>query len=194
MLIMRAVKWFDEHLEESVLVVLLVAITGVMMLQVVMRKVVNSSLSWPEEFCRYCYVWTTFFTLSYTMRHGNMLRVGVLVDFFPQTIRKLIYIFGNLVCLTFFAVFFYKSIDVVKGIILSGQKSTAMGLPMYLVYLSTILGFGLGAVRTVQVVLKQVVNFKVSEQTTIEAIKEEAEAEAAFARADLNKTPSKEGN
>jgi len=188
---MRIIKWIEEHLEESVLITLLVAITGVMMLQVIMRKVVNSSLSWPEEFCRYCYVWTTFFTLSYTMRQGNMLRVGVVVDLFPKALRKLVYIFGNLTCLVFFAVFFYKSIDVVKGISLSGQKSTAMGLPMYLVYLSTILGFGFGAIRTLQALFKQVRNFNVQEQTTIESIKEEAEAEAAFAKADLNKISGK---
>jgi TRAP-type C4-dicarboxylate transport system permease small subunit len=186
---MRAiVKWFDEHFEESILVLLLVAISCVMMLQVIMRKVFNNSLSWPEEFCRYCYVWTTFMTLSFAVRQGNMLRVSVVVDLFPQYARKIIYILGNLACLAVFFVFFVNSIDVVKGIKATGQTSTAMELPMYLVYFSTVLGFGLAALRTVQVIFKQIKNFQVMEQTTIEAAKEEAEFEVSYAKADLEKS------
>ena len=189
---MRVVKWFDEHFEESILVLLLIAICSVMMLQVVMRRVFNNSLSWPEEFSRYCYVWTTFFSLAFTMRHGNMLRVSVVVDLFPQIVRKLVFIMGNLTCLIIFAVFFYNSINVVQGILATGQTSTAMRLPMHLVYLCTVIGFGLAALRTVQVILKQIINFKVREQTAIEAIKQEAEAEAAFAKSDLDKNLSEE--
>ena len=157
---MRAVKWLDEHFEETILVLLLIAISCVMMLQVIMRKVFNYSLSWPEEFCRYLYVWTTFFSLAFTMRKGNMLRVGVLVDLFPEFIKKIVYLLGNLVCLVLFAVFFYNSFDVVHLIYVSEQKSTAMGWPMYLVFLCTILGFGFATLRTAQVIIKQIVNFR----------------------------------
>jgi TRAP-type C4-dicarboxylate transport system permease small subunit len=190
---MRAAKWIEEHFEEAVLVLLLISICSVMMLQVFMRKIFNNSLSWPEEFCRYCYVWTTFFSLSYTMRQGNILRVGVLIDLFPPTLRKLFYILGNAACLICFAVFFYNSIDVVKRIFDSGQKSTAMGLPMYMVYLATVLGFGLGTIRTVQVIFKQIVNFKDKEQIPVNALKEEAEAEIADVQAHMQVSSNKEG-
>jgi TRAP-type C4-dicarboxylate transport system permease small subunit len=187
----RVLKWLDEHFEESILIILLVAICCVMMLQVIMRKVFNNSLSWPEEFCRYCYVWTTFMTLAYTMRQGNILRVGVLVDLFPPVIRKLFYIFGNVACLICFVVFFFNSFDVVKRIYDSGQKSTAMGLPMYIIYFATIFGFGLGTLRTVQVVIKQIVNF--NEKAPADSIKEEAEAEIADAMAHMEKSSQMEG-
>ena len=140
---MRAAKWLDEHLEESVLVLCIILISCVMLLQIFMRKVLNDSLSWPEEFCRYCYVWTTFFSLGYTVRHGNMLRVGIVMDLLPQTLRKLIAILANLLCLTVFSVFFVYSVDVVRTIRGIGQKSTAMELPMYIVYLCTSFGFTL---------------------------------------------------
>ena len=187
----RVVKWFDEHFEETLLIILLVAICTVMMTQVVMRKFFNNSLSWPEEFCRYCYVWTTFLTLTFSVRAGNILRVEVLVDLFPPVIRKLVYLLGNVAMLIFFAVFFYQSINVVKGIALSGQTSTAMGLPMYMVYFSTTLGFGLGTIRTVQVILRQIVNFRVPVQAAVPAIKKEAAEEVAQAKAELEKFAAK---
>ena len=182
---MRAVKWLDEHLEETVLVIFLVLISSVMLLQVFMRKVMNSSLSWPEEFCRYCYVWTVFFSLGFTVRQGNMLRVGVVMDLLPRVLRKLVVILVNILCLVIFSVFFVNSIEVVKVLKGIGQTSTAMRLPMYMVYFCTFLGFGFAVLRTAQAILKQIRHFNDVEQTTLEAVKEEAEAEAAFARADL---------
>ena len=188
---MRLFKWLDEHLEESVLVFFLVMISCVMLLQVFMRKVLNSSLSWPEEFCRYCYVWTGFFSLGYTMRQGNMLRVGIVMDILPKVLKKVIFILVNILCLVIFTVFFISSIDVVKTLKVIGQTSTAMRLPMYLVYLCTVIGFSLAIVRTVQAIYKQLRLFSGAEQTVIDAVRKEAEAEAAFARADLQTDQNK---
>jgi TRAP-type C4-dicarboxylate transport system permease small subunit len=182
---MRFFKWLDEHLEETFLVFFLVVISVVMMLQVFMRAFGNS-LSWPEEFCRYVYVWTVFFSLGYTVRKGNMLRVGVVMDLVPQTARKVIAILVNLGCLLVFAAFFVNSLNVVAAIVSSGQKSTAMGMPMHLVYRCTVIGFLLGALRTVQAIFLQIRNFNRVEQTTIEAIKEEARAEVTMAAEDLH--------
>jgi len=191
---MRVVKWLDKHAEESILVALLVMIACVMGLQVFMRKVMNNSLSWPEEFCRYCYVWTCFLTVAYTVRHGNMLRVTVVADLFPKAARKIMYICINVLCLVVFCVFFVNAIGVVKTLTVIGQTSTAMRLPMYLVYLCTVLGFGLASLRTVQAIYKQIRDFNVVEKTQMEAAKEEAEAETALARADLEKSLKKAGN
>lgn len=185
---MRVIRWLDEHLEETILVFFLVLISCVMLLQVFMRKVVNSSFTWPEEFCRYCYVWTGFFSLGYTVRHGNMLRVSVVMDLFPQVVRKVMAILVNIVCLVVFAVFFVNSIDVVQSIAQMGQTSPAMRWPMHLVYLCTVLGFGLGGLRTIQAIYKQVRYFDKEQQSTIEAIKEEAAEEAAMAAADISKS------
>jgi TRAP-type C4-dicarboxylate transport system permease small subunit len=190
---MRVIKWLDKHLEETILVALLVMIACVMFLQVFMRKVLNSSLSWPEEFCRYCYVWTCFLTVAYTVRYGNMLRVTVVADLFPKTARKIIFILINVLLLVVFGVFFAYSIDVVKTLTIIGQKSTAMRLPMYLVYLCTVLGFGLASLRTIQAIYKQIRDFNVVEKTKLEAAKEEADAEIAQAKADLEASKKKAG-
>ncbi len=189
---MRVVKWLDEHLEETLLVLFLVLISCVMLLQVFMRYVINNSLTWPEEFCRYCYVWTGFFSLGYTIRNGNMLRVGVVMDLLPKVLRKIVAILVNLVCLVFFSVFFVNSIDVVQAITKMGQRSPAMGWPMNIVYICTVIGFALGALRTIQAIYLQIRYFGEDQQTTLEAVKEEAEAEAAMAAADLIKSNMEE--
>ena len=79
---MKVIKWLDEHFEETFLVFFLVLISCITMLQIIARTFF-AALSWPEEFCRYCWIWSVFISLPYTMRKGNMLRVNVLVDLLP---------------------------------------------------------------------------------------------------------------
>ena len=95
---MRLIKWLDEHLEETLMVILLIVIACVTMIQVIVRKVPwLTSLTWAEEFCRFMWIWSVFISLPYTIRMGNMLRVGVLVDLLPQAMKKTIGIIVDLI-------------------------------------------------------------------------------------------------
>lgn len=53
---MKVIKFLDRRLEEVILVLLLSCIVVIMLCQIVCRYVLNDSLSWSEEFCRYCYI------------------------------------------------------------------------------------------------------------------------------------------
>jgi len=121
-----------------------------------------------------------------------MLRVNVIADLLPPVIRKILFILVNGLCLTVFSVFFINSIDVVKTLVTIGQKSTAMGIPMYLVYMCTILGFGLATLRTIQAIYKQIRDFKKDEKSGFEISKEEAMKELDAAKEDLEKSEKKE--
>jgi TRAP-type C4-dicarboxylate transport system permease small subunit len=149
-----------------------------------MRYAFNNSLSWPEEFGRYCYVWSAFLSLGFTVKYGNMLKVGILMDYLPKTLRSIINIITQLVVVGFFTVFFYNSFGVVEGIRKMGQTSTAMGWPMYLVYLVTIIGFGLAMIRSIQNLIRDIKNFGSDGETTLDAVKKEAKEEAQMAAID----------
>ena len=53
----KFLRALNQHLEEYLIALFLIAITFVMLLQIVMRYVFQHSLSWPEEFSRYCFVY-----------------------------------------------------------------------------------------------------------------------------------------
>ena len=93
---MKVIKWLDEHFEETFLVFFLVLISCITMLQIIARTFF-AALSWPEEFCRYCWIWSVFISQPYTMRKGNMLRVNVLVDLLPTKARNAINIVIDLI-------------------------------------------------------------------------------------------------
>lgn len=173
---MSVIKWIDEHFEESILVLLLALISIIMMTQVVARTLF-SSMSWPEEFSRYCYIWTVFLSLGYTIKKGNMLRVGILMDLLPHHVRKSMEILTNIIMLALFAMLFYYSIIYTGKIKMTGQTSPAMQIPMWMMYISTILGFGLGTIRMFQEIIKNFKNFNKEAETTVEATLKEAKQE-----------------
>ena len=85
------IHWLDLHLEETLLVVMLVLIACVTMLQVIVRKIPGvASLTWAEELCRFLWIWSVFLSLPYTIRTDSMLRVGVLKDLLPESLRKIL--------------------------------------------------------------------------------------------------------
>jgi TRAP-type C4-dicarboxylate transport system permease small subunit len=181
---MKVVKWFDEHFEETLLVIFLILISFVSLLQIIARKFFGS-LPWPEEFDRYCWIWTVFISLPYTIRKGNMLRVNVLVDLLPSKVRNAINLVVDAIIGTVMFLLLRSSFTVIQNAINSQRKSPAMQLPMYLVYLCLVVGFGLGLVRSIQMFIIHIMHFNEREKTTLEQSMEEAKAETAAAQADL---------
>lgn len=153
---MKIIKWLDENFELYVLYLALTIIAVTMMTQVVLRYVFDSPLSWAEEFTRYAFVWSAFIGISYSIKKGIMINVDMVVNKLSYKVQRIINLIIQIFVLVFFIFLFYNSIEVVKGIFLSNQKSPAMGIPMGYVYLSSLVGFLLSSVRTLQNVIKMI--------------------------------------
>ncbi|MCG0276487.1 MAG: TRAP transporter small permease [Thermosediminibacteraceae bacterium] len=147
---MKILKWMDDHFEEHILSILLALIACVMMLQVIMRYIFNSSLSWAEELSRYAFIWSAFLSIGYTIKEKTILKVDTFVEILPKSIKKFIKILVSLVNVAFFAFLLFHAIPAVNKIFLSNQISPAMGIPMYIIYSATILGFLLAVLRSIQ--------------------------------------------
>jgi TRAP-type C4-dicarboxylate transport system permease small subunit len=57
------------------------------------------------------------------------------------------------------------------------EVSSDMSLPMWIMYLATVLGFGLASIRTAQEIVNNIKNFNVKAETTLEATLKEAKEE-----------------
>lgn len=191
---MKVIRWLDDHFEEVLLVVFLVAITIVSFLQVVIRKLPwIPALTWAEEFCRFAWIWSVFLSLPYTIKRGNMLRVTVLLDAMPTTIRKFLNIFVDLVNLAVMTLLFYYAIPLVRDRFISAETSPAMLWPMWAIYASMLLGFGLATFRAIQALVVHIKQFGEKPLTTVEQTMQAAEEELAAAQAAEGVEPTKEG-
>jgi TRAP-type C4-dicarboxylate transport system permease small subunit len=180
---MKIWKWLDEHFEETLLIVLLVLISCVELIQVTVRNLeFIPALTWAEEFCRFCWIWSVFLSLPYTIRKGNMLRVTVLLNLFPPKVRGIINILVDLITSGAMLLLGVHSVKVVSNIMKSGETSPAMLWPMWVVYSVMLLGFFLGAARGIQQALLHVQNFSKITLSTVEQTMADAQEEADAGR------------
>lgn len=147
---MKVLKWLDKHLEESILITLLGSIVVVMLYQIIRRYIFNSSLSWSEEFCRYCFIWFMFVANSYSIKLRSDLRVDAVIAMLPKGARKAVD-FVDLMISFLLTLFLFKcSFATVEYVLSTGERSVGLRLPMYIVYLSMPVGFGMSVVRYIQ--------------------------------------------
>ena len=178
---MKALRWLDEHFEETILIVLLILISCVELAQVIVRNIpFIPALKWAEEFCRFCWIWSVFVSLPYTIRKGSMLRVSILLDVFPQAVRNVLNIAVDLITAGSMLLLGVYSVTAVGNILKSGETSPAMLWPMWIVYSVMWLGFFLGFLRGMQQACLHIRHFhekalSAAEQTMLDA-REETDA------------------
>lgn len=63
----RVIAWLDLHLEETILIITGSLIGIVIMMQIIMRYVFRHALPWPEESCRFCYIYFCFISWNMLM-------------------------------------------------------------------------------------------------------------------------------
>ncbi|MCD8077160.1 MAG: TRAP transporter small permease [Lachnospiraceae bacterium] len=143
-------KWLDEDFEETILMFFLVIMACVMMWQIIMRYFFKASMSWPEEFCRYLFVFSGFLSIGYCVRREKMLKVDILLGFFPEGLKKAVDLIGRIVTLVFFAYLTYYAYFATMNSKAGGMKSSAMGWPMWIIYGSVFVGSAIGVVREIQ--------------------------------------------
>ena len=180
---MKTIRWLDEHFEETLLVVLLVLISCVELIQVIVRNVpFIPALKWAEEFCRFCWIWSVFLSLPYTIRKASMLRVTVLLDLMPLKVKNVINIIVDLVTAATMCLLGVNSISVIQKIIKSGETSPAMKWPMWIIYSMMLVGFFLATLRGLQQAYLHIKHLNERELTTVEQTMAEAAEEVEAGR------------
>lgn len=76
-----------------------------------------------------------------------MLKVDILVGFFPKKLQEIVNVVGQFVTLIFFAYMAYYAFLATKSSMKGGMKSPALELPLWILYASFFLGSALGVIR-----------------------------------------------
>ena len=143
-------SYLEENFEELLMVILLIVMSVIMMIQVVLR-IMDMGLSWAEELCRYCFVYSGMLSAGYCIRKGVGIRVDVIYNFFPKWLQVAIDYIGKILTTVLYGYLAFNSISLIQS---TTAISTAMELPMKYVYASLLIGFGLGCIRGIQDLVK----------------------------------------
>lgn len=156
----KALGILNRHFEEYALTFILGLIAVIMLLQVIMRYVFGYALAWPEEVCRYLYIWSCFLGISYCLYHGTELRIDLFERLFKGDARKIFQMVLKVICVLFYLYLLKASASVFLMVLQKSQISSAARIPMYLVYLSMPVSFTLAVVRGLQSMAEIIRSFR----------------------------------
>ena len=134
---MQAYKKFVDAINVGALWIAIAAtslMTIMIVLQVIFRYIIQSSLSFSEELARYLFIWASFIGTAIALSKRAHISIELLVANLPKKPKRFFILLTNLISFVFYAIL------VVYGFAMMArtmdQTSPAMGLSMGLVYLS----------------------------------------------------------
>ena len=115
--------------------------TGIVFVQVILRYVVLSPLSWIEELARYLLVWISCFGAAYGVRKGEHIAVMFLNNMFKGYMKSALTIFIHILVIILFMVCFMKGIGL--SIRQWNVVTPALQIPRTLPYLGIPISFAI---------------------------------------------------
>ncbi len=92
---------------------LLMAMTAIVLTQIVFRYVLNDSLIWTEEVSKTMMVWAAFLVAPWAYRYGANVSIEMFADEFPPRLRRLLHLLLNLLVIWIIVVFLRESFGMV---------------------------------------------------------------------------------
>lgn len=147
---MKALRFLDRHAEEIIVVTALAVMSVVIGVQVFMRYVMQSSLSWSEELARYVFILLVYVGISYGVKRRKHICVEVFTMWLPRRGQIVVEIIADLIFMVFAIVIIRYGYLTASKIFSLGQRSPALGLQMGVVYMALPFSYLLTLVRLIQ--------------------------------------------
>ena len=124
---------------------LLIAMTAIVLIQIVFRYVLNDSLIWTEEVSKTMMVWGAFLIAPWAYRNGVNVSIQMFTDELPSSLRRLLQLALNLLVIWIIVVFWSESFGMVDR----GFSIRAASLPLQVGWFFLVVPFAFGAMLLV---------------------------------------------
>ena len=123
-----------NKVNEVLAIVLLIAISFVVLAQVILRYVLRTPLGWTDEVAIFGFIWLCFLGAAVAEKRGRHFRVTVLVDRMKPKARLVVDIILHIILFAILYRFFFESIRFFE----QGRAgiSTILQIPLSYIYLA----------------------------------------------------------
>lgn len=139
--VLRAIDRGLAWIEALALGLMVLAMTGVTLAQVVWRYALDSPLIWSEEAARYLFVWVAMVGAGLAMQQGGHYALHALVEKFPRPLRLAAQVVTFVVSLSFLLILLKAGIAETQQAAM--QDSSTLPMTMDKAYLAIPVGAGL---------------------------------------------------
>ncbi|AXF58001.1 TRAP transporter small permease [Salicibibacter kimchii] len=153
---MTKLNKFLDHLEEYFGVISLIAASGLIFLNVVMRYVFNTSIPWSGEAARYLIIWFIFIGSSFAVRERAHAKVDVLVSYVSARVKKVLSILASFFAIIFCVFLIVSGIQTIQNVAAFSSITPALEIPMYIPYLAIPFGASLMLYRFIQLIVEDI--------------------------------------
>ena len=130
-----------EEIENIIMSLGLLSISLIVFMNVIARYFFDISFAWSEELSRYIIVWVTFLGVSSCARHNGHVNVDLIPSLLKDKLKYIQQIIVNLICIVLSLYMTIISINFTKMQFYGGNTSISIAIPIWLIYLSTCIGF-----------------------------------------------------
>lgn len=143
-------KSFIPSVEKVISSVSLAMMTAITAIQVFNRYVLQNSLDWSEELARYLFIWAVYVGCSYATHMDRHLEVTILRTIFHGKFARPITVLASICTLVFCIFATILGVKFIMFLASTGQKTPALEIQAYWVYLCIPVGMGFMALRTLE--------------------------------------------
>lgn len=156
MRIIHAIDAVLDRVEKWCVVVLLLALTAIIFLQVVMRAL-KFPLSWSDEASRLCFIWCTYIGAIHASRYGKHLKIDIVAALVKnETFGSILTLFENLAAGVFLALFIPVGFGLVQKFLASGQVSPVIHYNVAVGYAAPAVFFLFGVIRHAENIVREI--------------------------------------
>ncbi len=136
-----------NSLEESIIALLLAAMTLLVFVEVVLRFGFGQGLMWAQELTLHISAWMVLFGASYGIKVGSHIGVDALVKVLPLTARRIVSGIAVLACLTYCGLFSKGAWVYLAKMYKIGIELEDMPVPKWIAHSILLIGMILMAIR-----------------------------------------------
>jgi TRAP-type C4-dicarboxylate transport system permease small subunit len=130
----RAVEVLVDVLSRAAVV----AMTLLVLVQIVLRYILNVPLAWVEEMTVFLMIWMAFMGAAVGVRRGTHIAMTMLVERLPRGLARIIFYVSTVAIIAFAGVVVWQGLLLMISV--GNQRSAALGVPMIYPYLIVPLG------------------------------------------------------
>lgn len=162
---MKSIVKIWGKIEESLTGALLFSATILLFVNVIMRYFFKSSTTWAEEVIRYMMIWITFIGGSLCTRDYLHVGITLLAENSTPKVAKILTALAEIVSGIFSFIIAYYSLENTLLVLKTSQLSSALRMPMWIVYISLPIGCTFMGIRFIHNVWKTIKDKNIKDDT-----------------------------
>lgn len=141
---------FEEYFSASLIAIMIVCLG----LQVLLRYVFGTSLSWSEELSRFCFIWTIYVGIALAAKRMQHVRVTAVYLLMPKQMQLVMWMLVDAIWVVFNLIFAWQGILMVINSFEFVERTPTLEWVAAYIYMIIPFGFILMSWRIIEIYIK----------------------------------------